>query len=183
MHRERKTICLAAAICLLLTLVSALCACNKAQRGDYPYYPDAASLVEESDLVIVGEVVSAGSIQNLKTTKDSDETETHTVAKVRVKQVLKGGVNVGDEISISQIGNYLIPQYPELKSEDYIKKGTEQLFFLVGFDNLPYCCVTEDQGRVEIRNGKLYSSRKLSLYGYKAHEELSTVINELAAKA
>lgn len=36
--------------------------------------------------------------------------------------------------------------------------------------------------RVEIRDGKLYSSRKLSLYGYKEHEELSSVIKELAAK-
>ncbi|MBR6108957.1 MAG: hypothetical protein IKQ36_04395 [Clostridia bacterium] len=144
--------------------------------GDYPYYASVEELMEASDAVIVGEVISAGEERSMSVSPDSTEKLIYTVSKVRVTEAVKGRLRTGDVIEVKQLGSEKV-HYEE--SGSFFKKGSTRLLFLAAYDDVPYSPVNPYQGAVEVREGRLYAESKYSLFGYKEHEQQETVLAEL----
>lgn len=140
-------------------------------HGDYPYYPDVESITNAADVIIVGEVVTARNVKNLmvdKTPNKSDkEAIPYTLSTVKVTNVIKGNVNIGDVITIKQLGDYKNKPEATLHEMDgYLMKQTEQLMFLCEYEDTPYSPVNPAQGIVGVKDGVLHSNSKYSLFGY-----------------
>ena len=144
--------------------------------GDYPYYTSAEELMEASDAVIVGEVISDGKVMESALSRDRSDGLTYTVFKIRVVESVKGKLRAGDEIEVKQLGSNNV-RYEE--SGSFFKKGSTRLLFLAAYDDAPYSPVNPYQGAVEVREGRLYAESKYSLFGYKEHEQQETVLAEL----
>lgn len=142
-------------------------------QGDYPYYPDVQSMTDAADVIIVGEVMESGKIQNLVTDqtpgKEDKEAIQYTLSTVKITEVISGNVQVGDIITVKQIGDH--EKFPEStlhEIDGYLKSGQEQLMFLAAYENSPYSAVNPGQGTVEVLDGgELYSASKYSLWGYR----------------
>lgn len=157
-------------------------------NGDYPYYPEVKDIVEASDVIIVGEVVTDKNVQNFMVDKTPDkiekDTTPYTVSTVKISSVIKGNVNVGDTITIKQLGDYKnMPEATLYEMDGYLKKNTEQLMFLCEYDDSPYSPVNPAQGIVEVRDGYLYSNNRYSLFGYSESSQKSTDEIENVIKA
>ncbi|AEE97772.1 hypothetical protein [Mahella australiensis] len=143
-------------------------------HGDYPYYPDVKSITNAADVIIVGEVVSAKDVQDLMVdrtpNKTNKETTPYTISTVKVVEVVKGNVNIGEIITIKQLGDYKAkPEATLHEMNGYLSKDTEQLMFLCEYDDSPYSPVNPAQGIIKVRNGTtLYSANEYSLFGYTA---------------
>lgn len=140
-------------------------------HGDYPYYPDVESITDAADVIIVGEVTKAREVKNLmvdRTPNKSDKEATpYTLSTIKVLRVIKGDLNIGDVITIKQLGDYRNKPEATLHEMDgYLLKDTEQLMFLCEYENSPYSPVNPAQGIIEVRNGVLHSNNKYSLFGY-----------------
>lgn len=144
--------------------------------GDYPYYASVEELMEASDAVIVGEVISAGEERSMSVSPDSAEKLTYTVSKIRVTEAVKGRLRTGDVIEVKQLGSEKV-HYAE--SGSYLKKGSTQLLFLEAYDGMPYSPVSPYQGAAEVRDGRLYAFSSSALFGYDEHEPIGKVIDEL----
>lgn len=140
-------------------------------HGDYPYYPDVESITSAADGIIVGEVLTARDVKNLMVDKTPNKTDKeatpYTLSTVRVINVIKGDMNIGDVITIKQLGDYMNKPEATLHEMDgYLMKETEQLMFLCKYDSSPYSPVNPAQGMVEVKDGMLHSNNKYSLFGY-----------------
>ena len=142
---------------------------------EWPYYPDTKSITEEADVIIIGNVVSEKDVKSI-------QSRPYTISTVKVSRVIKGNVNIGDVISISQLGDY--KRYPEStlqRIDGYLSKNDECLIFLAEFNNLPYTPLNPNQGIIWIQKGfKLYSESPLALYGYSDIEKSNEVSIETA---
>ena len=144
-------------------------------HGDYPYYPDVESITNAADVIIVGEVVTARTVKNLMVDKTPNKTEKeatpYTLSTIKVTNVIKGNVNIGDVITIKQLGDYKNKPEATLHEMDgYLMKDTEQLMFLCEYESSPYSPVNPAQGIVEVKDGTLHSNNKYSLFGYSSDE-------------
>ncbi len=140
-------------------------------HGDYPYYPDVESITNAADVIIVGEVVTAREVKYLmvdKTPNKSDKEATpYTLSTVKVIDVIKGDIGIGDVITIKQLGDYRNKPEATLHEMDgYLVKGTDQLMFLCEYEDSPYSPVNPAQGIIEVKNGVLHSNNRYSLFGY-----------------
>jgi hypothetical protein len=140
-------------------------------HGDYPYYPDVESITNAADVIIVGEVVTAREVKNLmvdKTPNKADKEATpYTLSTVKVIDVIKGDIDIGDVLTIKQLGDYKNKPEATLHEMDgYIVNGTEQLMFLCEYEDTPYSPVNPAQGIMEVRNDVLHSNNRYSLFGY-----------------
>lgn len=142
-------------------------------HGDYPYYPDVESITNAADVIIVGEVVTARNVKKLMVDKTPNKTDKkampYTLSTVKVTDVIKGDVNIGDVITIKQLGDYRNKPEATLHEMDgYLMKDTEQLMFLCEYDSSPYSPVNPAQGMVEVKEGVLYANNKYALFGYSS---------------
>lgn len=177
MSKIKKKIIVASALIVVSLILTAIIVVNIAPKpmfhGDYPYYPDVKSVTEASDVIIVGEVVEAKNVQYLmvdKTLNKTDKEKTpYTLSTIKVIEVLKGNVEIGDIITIKQLGDYKSkPEETLNKMDGYLSINTKHLMFLRQYDTSPYSSVNPAQGIVEIRDGQmLYSNNEYSLFGYK----------------
>ena len=122
-------------------------------HGDYPYYPDVESITSAADVIVVGEVVTARNVKKLMVDKTSNKTNKeatpYTLSTVKVTNVIKGDVSIGDVITIKQLGDYKNKPEATLHEMDgYLMKETE--------------------GMVEVKDGMLHSNNKYSLFGYSS---------------
>lgn len=143
---------------------------------DYPYYPDVESITDSADVIIVGEVIKAKEVQYLMVHQTSTETTPYTIATVKITAVLKGPVNIGDSITIKQLGHYKSkPEATLYEMDGYLSENTTHLMFLTAYPDSPYSPVNPAQGIVEVKEGNiLYSNSKYSLFGYHADSENTT---------
>lgn len=179
---NKKIIYFAAAIITLVS-VAAFTGCQRQDtlKADWPYYASAEEIVEAADVIVTGEVLSAGEARNLSVFGSDKAPLPYTVSRVKVNEVIKGNISAGEIIEIKQLGDSKNNPEETLKEMDgYYKKGTEQLLFLCEYADSPYSPVCPAQGSVEIRDGKLYSNSRYSLFGFNAHESLDSVIEELS---
>lgn len=160
-------------VSLILTVIIVMNISPKPMfRGDYPYYPDVKSITDAADVIIVGEIVEAKNVQYImvdKTLNKTDKEKTpYTLSKIKITEVLKGNVNIGDVITIKQLGDYKSkPEETLYKTDGYLSKNTMHLMFLRQYDTSPYSSVNPEQGIIEIKDGQtLYSANKYSLFGY-----------------
>lgn len=148
-------------------------------HGDYPYYPEVKDIVEASDIIIVGEVITDKNVEELmvdKTPNKTDkETIPYTISTIKISVVVKGNVHAGDTITVKQLGDYRNrPEETLYEMDGYLKKGTEQLVFLCEYADSPYSPVNPAQGIVEVRDGYLYSNNRFSLFGFSSSSKEST---------
>jgi hypothetical protein len=84
-----------------------------------------------------------------------------------VIDVIKGDIDIGDVLTIKQLGDYKNKPEATLHEMDgYLVKGTEQLMFLCEYEDTPYSPVNPAQGIIEVRNDVLHSNNRYSLFGY-----------------
>lgn len=145
-------------------------------HGEYPYYSDIQSITEASDVIIVGEIVSARDIQYLMVDMTPDktdkETTPYTISTVKIVDVIKGPVAEGDIITIKQIGDFKkMPDAFLHETDGYLKEDMSALMFLKGFESSPYSPLSPQQGIVEVKNGQLFSNSKYSLFGYSSSDQ------------
>lgn len=146
-------------------------------HADWPYFNNVDELVAEADLIIIGEAVSANRVEALKIFADSDETILHTVCEVRVTQVIKGKAEVGEIITVKQLGDYkTMPDSAHNEVEGYVKKDSTNLMFLSVFDSVPAEPLNPFQAVVSIEDGKLVSKSKYSWFGYEQHESVEEAV-------
>lgn len=139
---------------------------------DYPYYPDVESITTAADVIVVGEVIESGKVEKIVVdvtpNKQDKESTPYTISKVKIVNVLKGDVCVGDIIEVKQLGDYKsMPEETLHKMDGYLKTDKSSLMFLCEFENSPYSAVNPAQGIIEVKeDGVLYSTSKYSLWGY-----------------
>jgi hypothetical protein len=162
---------------VIILVISALLILNSVMppkffHGDYPYYPKVADIVNAADAIIVGDVIKAREVKQLMVdvtpNKPEKETIPYTLATVKVTEVIKGTVKIGDEIVIKQLGDYKNkPEQTLYEMDGYLKENSTELMFLCEYDNSPYSPVNPAQGIVSVKSdGSLYSSNRYSLFGY-----------------
>ena len=167
-----SVVIIALLVALLIVFLNSFLSSRSMLQGDYPYYSDVQSITDAADVIIVGEVIESGNVQDLMVVqppgKEDKEPITYTLSTVRVTEVISGNVQVGDIIAVKQIGDH--QNFPEAtlnEIDGYLKDGQEALMFLAKYENSPYSAVNQTQGLVEVMdNGELYSASKYSLWGY-----------------
>lgn len=141
-------------------------------QGDYPYYSDVQSITNAADVIIVGEVINSGDVQDIMVDqtpgKEDKEPIQYTLSTVRVTEVISGNIQIGDIITIKQIGDYeKLPEASLNEIDGYLKNGQSELMFLAEYESSPYSAVNQTQGMVEVLDdGTLYSASEYSLWGY-----------------
>ena len=167
-----SVVIIALLVALLIVFLNSFLSSRSMLQGDYPYYSDVQSITYAADVIIVGEVIESGNVQDLIVDhppgKEDKEPITYTLSTVRVTEVISGTVQVGDIITVKQIGDHQNFSEATLNEIDgYLKDGQEALMFLAEYENSPYSAVNQTQGLVEVMdNGELYSASKYSLWGY-----------------
>lgn len=133
-------------------------------KADYPFYQSTDELVDRADLIVVGETISSGKVTklNVNANKESredneDKLTPYTTLEVRVVQVIKGDISVGETITVKQLGD--INRRPEARLKEidgYLKEGTQYVMFLKGYKEIgldvPYSLLNPDQGTLKITN-------------------------------
>lgn len=190
--KNKKAASIIGILLISLTLAAVICVCLLPKpmfHGDYPYYPDVDSITDAADVIIVGEVLTAREVENLMVdmtpNKADKETTPYTLSTVKILNVIKGDVKIGDVITVKQLGDYKNkPEQTLYEMDGYLSEDTEQLMFLCEFEDCPYSAVNPSQGIIEVRDGVLYSNNRYSLFGYSADgsqsvDYLNTVVESI----
>lgn len=184
-NRIRKWISIIAIVGVAIIISSLICwhlIPKPMFHGDYPYYPDVESITNAADVIIVGDVVTGGEVKDLivdTTPNKPDKTPIpYTLSTVKVKEVVKGNVHVGDVLTIKQLGDYKNkPEEALHKIDGYLVKNTEQLMFLSEYNDSPYSPMNPYQGAIQIKEGVLHSNSEYSLFGFHDDDSLDSSIN------
>jgi len=147
--------------CFILLGVT-LSACNsKKVMLDYVSF-DETSIITYPDWIIIGEVVS---VQSEKVNvADSDpitkkqigsDLVTYTVSEIKVLEVVKGDLNVGDIVKVKQRGDEKHqPDKDVIAGPGYLIKGAQDFLFLKECPNTPNNLINPWQGVIEIKDAK-----------------------------
>lgn len=140
---------------------------NPPQRrvtSDYPGYDSEASMVKAADLIVTGEVqeVRAEKIKILfseeKTYRNDEDKELYTISKIKVTDVLKGNVSIGDVIEVKQMGDGKTLVDTTVKdSGGYFQKGEQKVLFLKSFAHykVPYSVLNPIQAQYAVQDGRV----------------------------
>ena len=156
-------------ISILLTLQ--LVGCSGVQSSaTYPLYTDEQALIDSSDIIVVGDVIKENKAEKINISANENRTDvTYTTSDVKVSEVIKGKVNVGDVIQIKQLGDKDgIGNTEVLDNGGYYKKGSQFIFFLASFEDIlsgtPYETLTPTIGHIEIIENKSKVSKENKIF-------------------
>jgi len=113
------------------------------------YYPDINSMIKDSDLIVIGTIISYKSYTN---GRHGDLV--FTDYKIKVEKVLKGPKK--DYIIFTQTGGIINGIKYEVNDDPLMKIGEKAVFFLK-YDKESDKYFTNPQGRLLIINDKVYS--------------------------
>jgi len=176
-------------ICLLLCLVAvviSLVSCSSPAAYDYQSY-NSDTIIVNSDWIIVGEIVKVNkpekinmSIKAIGVNKAVDPNYIlYTVSEIKVLEVIKGDLVVGDIIKIKQIGNEKKDPYePIIKGNGYLKKGVKDILFLQKTPDTLNVILNPSQGVIEIKDNKTKSNDPL----FKSDISKDEFVNQLKEK-
>lgn len=126
------------AILCSFVLALQLTGCSMEQSSaSYPMYADEDAIINTADIIVLGEVVKENKAQKININPNKNRTEKekeddlviYTVSDVKVSEVIKGNVKVGDVIQIKQLGDKDgIGNREVLNNGGYYKKGSQFLF-------------------------------------------------------
>jgi hypothetical protein len=99
-----------------------------------------------------------------------DKFLTYTVSKVRVSEVYRGNVSVGDVIEIKQLGGFIDGTEYRSDSEKYLSINEQYLLFLLEYADkgMPYCLLNPTQAQYKSTNGVF---KKVSTNGFNLDME------------
>lgn len=158
-------------------------------QADYPFYDNEKELFNHADNIIFGEIVKVYNPEkidiNMDKTKQANEEDKvlYTVSDVKVLDVIKGIVKVGDIVKVKQLGDEHGNADSELfKHGGYFKKGSQYILFLKGYTDseIPYSTLNPIQGQIEMIEDKTKVNELNKLFqNNKTKDEF---INELIEK-
>lgn len=144
------------------------CSQKLSQHSDYEYFNDDKSLISNSDVIISGIILKVNKAEKININTDSivrsknneQDLQTYTVSEVKVSEVLKGDVKIGDTLKIKQLGDKDgIVEDSIIKNGGYFKNNSEHIFFLKSYKNIvsgmPYSVLNPSQGDVELVNNSI----------------------------
>ncbi|MCX8130630.1 MAG: hypothetical protein N3I35_11090 [Clostridia bacterium] len=161
--------------------------------GDYPYYPDVESIIQNSDIIILGDVVKTNKAEKININLDKEKAKlnreqdllTYTVSEVKVKEVIKGNIKKDDIVKVKQRGDENgIADEEIIKNGGYFKEKGEHVFFLQSYEDIihgmPYSLLNPIQGRIDFKDdkAKIYKDNKL----FKDGAEKNNIIKEIKDK-
>jgi len=148
-------------------------------KADYFMYSDINSLVDASNVIVVGEVISARGVERINVSIDETRYErplyfNFMVSELKVQEVVKGEVNPGDIMRVMQMGGAYSGSIVLTARYEYLKKGQSGVFFL--FFNpewdMPASLINPEQGFVEIVAGEVISNDLFGLFAEGMSEEM-----------
>lgn len=168
-----------------LALVGGLTACTASSPAaqqqevvqyvaDYPTYRSGTQLLATADAVVRGTVVASRVEEQLPETSADDDPQANpqagvdpaevaavpavvvTVSTLRVDEVVKGDVAVGDTIEVAQLGGELDGvQYVEDETTTMQTDGTEYLVLLADHGDAPYDLLNPQQALYVVEGSRL----------------------------
>ena len=137
---------------------------------------DMPSLVQDSDLIIVGEVVESKPFLRFDMV--------FTLQAVRVQKVLKGNVKPGDMIEVLQTGGVFEDiERPPFQEDPLFEHGSIHLLFLYRSSTDPWWLITGGfQGRAEVRDGRLQVVEKRDPVSSELHDKQLSHIEMLVSE-
>lgn len=166
--------------CVFITIITAislqLASCgSNTQNASYASYPNETDLMKKADIVINGEITKVNKAERIIISADKKESAIYTVSDVKVIEVIKGNVKVGDTIKVKQLGDV------EKDKGNYYKTGEKYILFLATFEDIlpgtPYEELSPFEGNINVSDGttKVHPKNKL----FKNNEKKEDVINKL----
>lgn len=164
--------------------------------GLYQTYDNYDEADQESNLVIIGDVINVISPIELVTGL-SEDPETHkmnpishvsTVSEIKIDKVIKGNIKKGDVIKVKQLGG--ISKEYSYFGEEYFKIGERRMFFLATYENsdvekhgygqVPASPINPSQGSILIKQGKTVRTNKLQFINNDIQEDI--LVKEIEEK-
>jgi len=137
--------------------------------AQYLYFSTLESLCEESDIIVVCDVKSAGNQEYINISTEGIDLTPYTVSTVNVIEALKGSIQEGDSVKVKQMGFYKsLPDAETKQIDGYLKKGNRYILFLSTYDGLgldvPCSPLNPQQGVVPIEKESGYVAGNDSLF-------------------
>ncbi len=186
----KKVLSLLVGFSLLITVSLSISGCGKTMSGDYPYYSDTSELAKEADVIVVGDVTKVNKAEKININADAEKRElnkeedlvTYTVSDVKITEVIKGDVKVGDTIRIKQLGdkNNMVDT-ATVDNGGYLKKDSDHVFFLKSYidinPDMPYSLLNPAQGQIEFseNTSKVGSQNKL----FKSNSKKEDILKDI----
>ena len=127
--KNASVVIIALLVAILIVFLNSFLSSRSMLQGDYPYYSDVQSITDAADVIIVGEVIESGNIQDLMVDqppgKEDKEPITYTLSTVRVTEVISGNVQVGDIITVKQIGDH--QNFPEATLNEIFERWSRSV--------------------------------------------------------
>jgi hypothetical protein len=176
-------------LCFLLIISVSLTGCTKKiyHHADYAILNDSESLVNKSDIIVYGKVIDIQAPKkiNLNLEKSSPSLDiVYTVCEVKVTEVIKGDLKVGDTIKIKQAGGTFENVKHIYDDVTYFGKNKEYVFFLADYSKqdaaMPYSIINPIQAYFEIADNKIKVNAKNKLF--TDNEDKDKIINSIKEK-
>ena len=165
---------------------------NNNYKADYPYYSNVDSIIEQSDVIVLGRVnkihkpkkININIDQNKKGyIEKEDDYSIYTITDIEVLEVLKGDLQIGDIIKVKQLGDENGRSEETLKKLGYFKDKEEHILFLSKYDDLlpemPYSTLNPIQGNIKVEKEKIKKNNGNHLFeGIDNIYELTKTIKE-----
>jgi len=148
-------------------------------KADYFMYSNINSLVDASNVIVVGEVISAGVVERINIAIDETRYErplyfNFMVSELKIREVIKGEVNPGDTMRVVQMGGAYSGNVVLIARYEYLKKGQSGVFFLTYLPewDMPANLINPEQGFVEVIAGEVISNDPFGLFEERMTEEM-----------
>lgn len=155
-------------IIILLSVSLITLTCNIREddiaKADFPYYSTEEDAIQASNLIIFGKVISVKSEQLNISNNDEEVIAMYSVSDIEVTEVIKGDCKVGDIVQVKQIGESGDNSIKDVEKYGYFKEKDEKIFFLVGFDSVPYSTLNPNQGHINIIKDKILTNDDSKLF-------------------
>jgi len=131
---------------------------NINENTDENVYSSMEEMIEASDLIIKGNVVSDYSPRVVHLGRMADSSglsidEAYMVSDIQITEVIKGQVQPGEIIQVKQPGG-IRSASGQGEESNYFSLGMQGIFFLNTYEDVPATCINTSQGFVRIKEGK-----------------------------
>jgi len=146
---------------------------------------DQTSIVKVSNTIIIGEVLKINKPEKLNIIDDNSRTIQQiqedlilfTVSDVKVLEVIKGDLKVGDIIKVKQEGDE--KQEPDsniIQGNGYLKESSQYAFFIDKYESgSPYSPCNPFQGIIKIKHNKIDSKNNIFENGMSKDEFVNKI--------
>lgn len=160
------------ALILLIILSLSIVGCaNSAKQNtnhnkisfDFEPYKDLATMKKDAGMVFLGTVTTVYPAEEQVIGYSGKEyAEPHyapfTVSEIKVDDVIKGDINIGDSVKVRQLGGVIDGEAPYCENVTLLSEGEQGIFFtdsVIVDKNSPPSILVLDQGILKIEDGMI----------------------------